>query len=40
MKFGRTLAIIVHYSTIQFGVLQKFCIEHGPNTFLKIKKLS
>ena len=41
MKFGGPLAIIVHvYSTIQFGVMQKLCIEHGPLiVFKKFKKI-
>ena len=41
MKFGRALAIIVHY-TVQFNVecCKSSVSNMGPNTFLTIKKLS
>ena len=41
MKFGRPLAIIVYY-TVQFNLeCWKSCVsDMGPNTILKIKKLS
>ena len=41
MKFGRTLAIIMHYM-VQFNLkcCKSYVSNMGPNTFLTIKKLS
>ena len=41
MKFGRALAIIVHYK-VQFNLecCKSSVLNMGPNTFLTIKKLS
>ena len=40
MKYGRTLAIIVHY-TVQFNLecCKSSVPDMGPNTILKIKKI-
>ena len=40
MKFGRTLAIIVHY-TVQFNLecCTSFVSNMGPNTFFKLNKI-
>ena len=40
MKYGRTLAIIVHY-TVQFNLecCKSSVSDMGPNTILKIKKI-